>query len=127
MTNIESEHEVVIDIVRRFFDSWKGRSFVDHPTGCHPKALFFVKTSDVPPRSLSFIKALPDFVGIELESIQDVQVFDDQIASVHILYDMVEASTKKKHIVGKHSSILSLIRIDGIWMIVSLVDYGVEV
>ncbi len=127
MMNEISSEQIIDALTKRFFASWKSRSFDDFPEGCHPQASIFVKTYEVPPRPLAFIKSLPAFVNIELDSVQEIRIFDDQIASVHITYNMTERNTNSFHVVGKHSSLLNLIKIDGIWTIVSMADYGVEV
>ena len=125
--NIESEKEVIHETVRQFFDSWSGKAFDEFPQSCHQEARFFVKTSEVPPRPLSFIKALPGFVGIQLKTINQINIGSRPVASVLIEYEMTETHEGESQVIGHHESILNMIKIDGEWTITGFVDYGVEV
>ena len=125
--NLDKEKESVRDIVNQFFDSWSSKEFDEHPISCHDGTLLFVKTNEVPPRPLSFIKLLPDFVGIQLKNIKQINLDSKPIASVLIEYEMTEYHDGEKRVIGEHSSFLNLIKIDDVWTITGIVDYGVEV
>ncbi|MHA1948919.1 MAG: hypothetical protein ACXAAO_01510 [Candidatus Thorarchaeota archaeon] len=125
--NSDLEKETVRDIVKKFFDSWSSKEFDDHPISCHQDALFFVKANDVPPRPLSFIKDLPGFVGIQLNSIKQINLTHRPVASVLIEYEMTDDRDGEKQVVGQHSSFLNIMKIDGVWTITGIADYGVEV
>ncbi len=124
--NVEIEKKIR-GITEQFFESWSSRDFEDSPAFCHKDALFFVKTSQVPPRSLSFIKQLPGFVGIKLKEIKQINTHLEHLASVLIEYEMFETHEGTPKIVGNHMSYLSMMKIDGDWTITGITDYGVEV
>ncbi len=60
-----------------------------------------------------------DFV---LDEIEQVQVHDDLIATVHVRYRMIFPEGY-----GQHRSFINMAKIDGTWMIVNAVDRGLEV
>ena len=124
---LDSENQIILETVKLFFDSWSSKKFDEHPVSCHQEALFFVKINEVPPRPLSFIKSLPEFVGVQLKEIKQINVSGKNIASVLIDYVMTENDEVKSHVVGQHTSFLNMIKIDGVWTISGIVDYGVEV
>ncbi|TET05971.1 MAG: hypothetical protein E3J86_15370 [Candidatus Thorarchaeota archaeon] len=123
----DSEKTAIRDIVNQFFDNWSSREFDEHPISCHPKALFYVKSYDVPPRPMSLIKEWPDFVGIHLKGIKQVNLGNKPVASVLIEYEMTENRNGEKRVIGEHSSFLNMMKIDGVWTITGIVDYGVEI
>jgi hypothetical protein len=119
--------ELVLDTFKQFFDSWSSKAFDVTPTFCHPNAMLFVKSSEVPPRTFAFIKQLPDFVSIRLKSVEEVVVADDAIASVLLEYEMLEEHEGQTSVVGVHKTFFSMMKVDGVWTITGSVDYGVEV
>ena len=67
--------------------------------------------------------AMPDFkISFKLDEIEQIKVYDDLIASVHVRYRMLLPAGY-----GQHRCFFNLAKIEGKWKIVNTVDRGIEV